>query len=127
MDSSGSRCITGGQDRTAKLWSLPAATPSVNRSTSLPGGGAGAGSPLNPVLSASGSLIGTLQLEFEMAGHGLEHADTGAVLDAVISSDGVLGVTVSDDMKVKVWDLEQQMCVQTCRGHSGWVVAAQVG
>lgn len=94
---------------------------------SLLGGPAAGLTPAKPATSPSGGLTGSLQLEFEMIGHGLEHVKTGAVLDVAISSDGVLGVTVSDDMRVKVWDLDQQQCVATCRGHTGWVVSVQVG
>jgi hypothetical protein len=44
LDSSGCRCITGGQDRTAKLWSLPAGTPGMARSTSAGTGSTAAAS-----------------------------------------------------------------------------------
>jgi WD40 repeat protein len=78
-------------------------------------------------LSGSGSgLIGSLQLELELSGHGMEHIDTGEVLDVALSSDAVLGATVSNDMKAKVWDLDQQLCVQTLRGHTGWIVSVKV-
>jgi WD40 repeat protein len=78
-------------------------------------------------LSSSGSgLIGSLQLELELSGHGMEHVGTGEVLDVALSSDGVLGATVSTDMKAKVWDLDQQQCVQTLRGHTGWIVSVKV-
>jgi WD40 repeat protein len=62
----------------------------------------------------------------EMRGHGLPHLGTGAVLDVAISQDGVLGCTASDDFSVKIWDLDQQQCVKTCKGHSGWVVSVRV-
>jgi WD40 repeat protein len=79
------------------------------------------------VQPGSGSgLIGSLQLELELSGHGMEHVDTGAVLDVALSSDGVLGASVSNDMKAKVWDLDQQLCVQTLRGHTGWIVSVKV-
>lgn len=87
------------------------------------------GSPTQACFGGSGSgggLIGSLQLELELSGHGMEHVDTGEVLDVALSGDGVLGATVSNDMKAKVWDLDQQQCVQTLRGHTGWIVSVKV-
>jgi WD40 repeat protein len=75
---------------------------------------------------SSSGLIGSLQLELELSGHGMEHVGTGELLDVALSSDGVLGATVSNDMKGKVWDLDQQQCVQTLRGHTGWIVSVKV-
>lgn len=51
---------------------------------------------------------------------------TGSVLDVALSQDGVLGASCSDDFLVKVWDLEHKECLQTCKGHTGWVVAVKV-
>jgi WD40 repeat protein len=49
------------------------------------------------------------------------------VLDVALSQDGVLGASCSDDFLVKVWDLEHKECLQTCKGHTGWVVCVKVG
>jgi WD40 repeat protein len=49
------------------------------------------------------------------------------VLDVALSQDGVLGASCSDDFFVKVWDLEHKECLQTCKGHTGWVVCVKVG
>lgn len=50
----------------------------------------------------------------------------GAVLDVALSHDGVLGASCSDDLSVRVWDLEHRDCIKTCKGHTGWVVSLQV-
>eukprot|EP00775_Hariotina_reticulata_P003662 gene3662-3923_t len=85
--------------------------------------GSGTGSSLGTL--AGTSLVGSLQCEMEMRGHGLPHLGTGAVLDVAMSQDGVLGCTASDDFSVKIWHLDQQQCVKTCKGHSGWVVSVR--
>lgn len=51
----------------------------------------------------------------------------GAVLDVCFSHDGVLASSCSDDFSVKLWDLDNKECLNTCKGHTGWVVSVQVG
>lgn len=120
LDNAGNRALTAGKDRLARLWALPAALPGPAAGAGPRHGGAASTGPSSP------GFVGGLALEADLAGHGFEHADTGAVLDATLSADGLLGVTVSDDMRVKIWDMDQQECVHTCRGHTGWVVSVRV-
>jgi WD40 repeat protein len=44
-----------------------------------------------------------------------------------MSNDGVLGASAGDDFTIRVWDLDHRVCLKTCKGHSGWVVAVKVG
>lgn len=74
LDRGGSRCMTAGKDRAARLWSLPAAAPGASftgaadqRMGSMSGGG-----------DAGGSIIGSVALEVEFTGHGLSNLNTGA-------------------------------------------------
>lgn len=78
VDRGGSRCLTAGQDRAARLWSLPAAAPGLSHT------GAAAGSPLMAGrmsgMGDAGSLIGAIGLEMELTGHGLSNLNTGTAV-----------------------------------------------
>ena len=68
--------MTAGQDRVARLWSLPAAAPGMSSS------GAGSVSPLVSVRSGAADagmqgVIGSVALELELTGHGLSNPNTG--------------------------------------------------
>ncbi len=47
----------------------------------------------------------------------------GTIWDVAISADGVLAATASDDLTVRVWELNGNSCRYVLEGHSGWVVA----
>jgi WD40 repeat protein len=117
LDSSGSRCLTAGQDAVARLWALPVAAPRC--STGGPGDAAAA--------AAGPALVGFLALEMELTTPGERGGGTaGAVLDVCLSADGVLGASAGDDFALRVWDLGRRVCLNTCKGHIGWVVSTQV-
>jgi hypothetical protein len=69
LDRGGSRALTAGEDRAARLWSLPAAAPGASQSGAAgPAGQEGGGV----------SIIGSVALELELTGHGLSSLGTGA-------------------------------------------------
>lgn len=75
LDRGGSRCLTAGQDRAARLWSLPAAAPGMSQS----GGLMRQGTLPSAGLDAAGQgVIGSVALELELSGHGLSNLGTGA-------------------------------------------------
>lgn len=82
IDRSGTRCLTAGQDRTARLWSLPAAAPGMSNASAAagispafmaghPGGGPDAGGQ---------NIIGTVALEMELSGRALSNPATGVCI-----------------------------------------------
>lgn len=71
LDRGGSRCLTAGQDRAARLWSLPAAAPGMSQT-----GGLMRQASMG-VDAASQGVVGSVALELELSGHGLSNLGTG--------------------------------------------------
>lgn len=68
LDRGGSRALTAGEDRAARLWSLPAAAPGASQSGAAGPGGQDAGGL---------GIVGSVALELELTGHGLSSLGTG--------------------------------------------------
>lgn len=64
--------------------------------------------------------------DWVMLGHGNHNQGQCIVLDVAIAVDSILAATASDDFTVKIWDLDDQQCLQTLEGHSGWVSSVEV-
>jgi WD40 repeat protein len=71
--------------------------------------------PLEPCLvEPGGALLVTL------TGH------SGAVRSVALTSDGRHAISVSDDLTVRVWDLERGIEKRVLKGHTDWVRAVEI-